>query len=189
MSPGFTIYEAGTSLAWDGDTKICLFKFFQQKHYCLWVPSHIGLKGNENTDFAAKSALELPRAKIGVSHDDFKHKINKYFLSTWQDNWNGAVANKTFIVRSRSWETGSPLTGGAGRMDLFYVVSAHLIHSYILKKDHPPQCEHCQHILRVRYISVECNLAQARKDIFGRKNVLESFRLHPIRLLSNLMKL
>ena len=27
MSPSFTIYEAGTSLNWDGDTKICLLKF------------------------------------------------------------------------------------------------------------------------------------------------------------------
>ena len=54
----------------------------------------------------------------------------------------------------------------------------HLTHSYILKKD-PPQCEHCQCILTVRHILVECNnFAQERKDIFGKSDVVESFRFH-----------
>ena len=46
-------------------------------------------------------------------------------------------------------------------------------HSYILKKDPPPQCEHCQCIL------VECNhLAQTRNDIFGRCAVVKHFQFH-----------
>ena len=56
----------------------------------------------------------------------------------------------------------------------------HLTHSYILRKDPPPQCEHCQCILTVRHILVECNhFARERKDIFGRRDVVESFRFHP----------
>ena len=44
----------------------------------------------------------------------------------------------------------------------------HLTHSYILKKDHPPHCGHCQCILTVRHILVECNhLTPTRNDIFG----------------------
>ena len=31
---------------------------------------------------AAKSALDLPHAKVGVPYTDFKHKINNYILST-----------------------------------------------------------------------------------------------------------
>ena len=56
----------------------------------------------------------------------------------------------------------------------------HLTHSYILRKDPPPLCEHCQCILTVHHILVECNhFAQERKDIFGRRDVVESFRFHP----------
>ena len=56
----------------------------------------------------------------------------------------------------------------------------HLTHSYILKKDPPPLCEHCQCILTVRHILVECNhLARTRNDIFGRCGVVESFQFHP----------
>ena len=56
----------------------------------------------------------------------------------------------------------------------------YLTHSYILRKDPPPLCEHCQCILTVRHILVECNhFARERKDIFGRRDVVESFRFHP----------
>ena len=61
-----------------------------------------------------------------------------------------------------------------------HIGHTHPTHSYILKKDPPHLCEHCQCILTVCHISVECNhIAQERKDIFGRSDVLESFRFHP----------
>ena len=52
-------------------------------------------------------------------------------------------------------------------------------HSYILKILH--LCvECCQCNLTVRHILVECNrFARERKDIFGRRDVVESFRFHP----------
>ena len=63
-----------------------------------WVPNHTGIKGNEKADSAAKSALDLPRAKVGVPYNDFKH-IDQYIFSTWQDDWNGAVAKKLHSVK------------------------------------------------------------------------------------------
>ena len=44
---------------------------------------------------AAKSALDLPRVKVGVPYTDFNH----YIFSTWQSDWNGAVANKLYSVK------------------------------------------------------------------------------------------
>ena len=92
MSPSFTSYEAGTSPDWDGDTKVCLFKYchgFTDIVFC-WVPSHTGIKGNEKADIAAKSALDLPHAKV---------LIGQYIFSTWQDDWNGAIMNKLHSVK------------------------------------------------------------------------------------------
>ena len=48
---------------------------------------------------AAKSALDLPRVKVGVPITDFKHHINQSILSTWQDDWNDAVVNKLHSVK------------------------------------------------------------------------------------------
>ena len=65
-----------------------------------WVPSHVGIKGNERADSAAKSVLDLPHAQVGVPYTDFKHLISQYIFSTWQDDWNGAVANKLHSVKA-----------------------------------------------------------------------------------------
>ena len=86
MSPSFTVYEPGTSLDWDSDTKV-YFKFFAKKDSIICcVPNHIVIRGNEKADSAAKSVLNLPCVKVGVPNTDFKHLINQYILSTWQDD-------------------------------------------------------------------------------------------------------
>ena len=39
--------------------KVCLFKFCPKRQNLCWVPSHIGIRGNEKAD--TKSVLDLPR--------------------------------------------------------------------------------------------------------------------------------
>ena len=119
------------------------------------------------------SALDLPRAKVGVPYTDFKYLIGQYIFSTWQDDWNGAVVNKLHSVKPvlGDWQSSYRRC----RKDEVVLCRArightHLIHSYILKKDPPPRCEHCQDILTVRHILVECNHLV---------DVVESFKFHP----------
>ena len=161
----------------------CVFLNIAKKDivFC-WVPSHTGIKGNEKADSAAKCALDLPHAKVGVPYNDFKHCINQYIFSTWQDDWNGAVANKLHSVKPvlGDWQSSYRRCRKDEVLCRARIGHTHLTHSYILRKDPPPLCEHCQCILTVRHILVECNhFAQERKDIFGRRNVVESFRFHP----------
>ena len=136
------------------------FLNFANFFFFCWVPSHNGIKGNENADFAAKSALDLPRTKVGVPYSDFKPRISQYILSTWQDDWNGAVANKLHSIKPvlGDWQSSYRRC----RKDELVLCRAcightHLTHSYILRKDPPPRCEHRQCILTVRHILMECN--------------------------------
>ena len=112
-----------------------------------WVPSHVGIRGNDKADSAAKSALDVPRAKVGVPYTDLKYLIGQYIFSTWQDDWNGAVVNKLHCVKPvlGDWQSSYRRC----RKDEVVLCRArightHLTHSYILKKDPPPQCEHWQ---------------------------------------------
>ena len=139
-------------------------------------------------DSAAKSALDLPHAKVGVPYNDFKHCINQYILSTWQDDWNGAVANKLHSVKPvlGDWQSSyRRCMKDEVVLCRTRIGHTHLTHSYILMKD---QCEHCQCIMTVRHILVECNhLARTRNDIFGRSCVVESFKFHP-ELILNILR-
>ena len=109
-----------------------------------WVPSHVGIKGNEKSDSAAKSALDLPHAQVCVPYTDFKYLITQYIISTWQDDWNGAVANMFYSVKPvlGDWQS-SYRRYRKDEVALCRACIGHtyMTHSYILKKDPPPQCE------------------------------------------------
>ena len=148
---------------------------------CVFL--NIAIRGNEKADSAAKSAFDFPSIKVGVSYCDFKHLISQYTFFTCQDDWNGAVMNKLHSVNSvlGDWQSSYRRC----RKDKVVLCRArighiYLTYSYILKKDLPPQCEHCQCTLTVCHILVEYNhLAQTRTDIFGRSGVVESFSIPP----------
>ena len=170
------LYEAGTSLNWDGDTKVCFLNITNKDIIFCWVPSHVDMKGNEKADSTSKSALDLPHAQVGVPYTDFKHLKRQYIFFTWQDDWNGAVANKlhSFKPVLGDWQTSYRRC----REDEVVlcrarIVHTYMTHSYILKKDPSPQCEHCQSIM-------------TRNDIFGICGVVEYFQFHPELVLKNL---
>ena len=124
---------------------MCLFKFCPKKTiiFC-WVPSHIGIRGNESADSAARSALDLPHAKVGVPYNDFNHCINQYILSTWQDGWNGAVANKLHFVKPVLGDWQSSYRRCMKDEDVLCHTCIGHMH---WKKDPPPLCEHCQFVI------------------------------------------
>ena len=52
----------------------CVLKFDNKDIVLCWVPSHT-------------------HVKVGVPYTDFKHCISQYIFSTWQGDWNRAVAS------------------------------------------------------------------------------------------------
>ena len=120
----------------------CVFLNIANKDIILcWVPSNVGIRGNEKADSPAKSALDLPCTTFGVPYTDFKHLISQYIFSTWQDDWNSAVVNKLHSVKPvlGDWQSSYRWC----RKDEVVLCCAcishiYLTNSYILKKDPPP---------------------------------------------------
>ena len=52
-----------------------------------WIPSHIGIQGNEMVDKQAKTSLSLEPTSFKISFSNFKPSINKYILGEWQTSW------------------------------------------------------------------------------------------------------
>ena len=101
----------------------CVFFYFAKIDIILcWVSHHIGIRG--------------------VPYNDFKHCISQYILSTWQDNWNGAVVNKLHSVKPVLGKLAVLLQlHGKDEVVLCcaHIGHIHLTHSYILRKDPQPQ--------------------------------------------------
>ena len=65
---------------------------------CL-TPSHIGVRGNERADSAAKLALDLTPDKSRIPHTDLKPTINKFLHTKWQQQWSNNIHNKLFQIQ------------------------------------------------------------------------------------------
>ena len=61
--------------------------------YC-WIPSHIGIYGNEKVDKSAKESLNLEVTDFKIPFNNFKPFINKYVSDKWQTLWDETPFNK-----------------------------------------------------------------------------------------------
>ena len=64
-----------------------------------WIPSHIGIQGNEMVDKQAKTSLSLEPTSFKISFSNFKPSINKYILEEWQTSWNNSIGNKLLDIK------------------------------------------------------------------------------------------
>src|SRR5213082_1726121 len=67
-------------------------------HFC-WVPSHVGIPGNEKADIEAKATLELPTSDCQVPHGDYKQMITSYLKQQWQAHWDNIPFNKLQSIK------------------------------------------------------------------------------------------
>ena len=64
-----------------------------------WIPSHIGIQGNEMVDKQAKTSLSLEPTSFEIPFSNFKPSINKYILDQWQTPWNNSIGNKLLEIK------------------------------------------------------------------------------------------
>ena len=59
-----------------------------------WIPSHVGIRGNEKADAAAKAGLSGRVTNVPIPYGDFKKHINVLLKRKWQSQWDETVNNK-----------------------------------------------------------------------------------------------
>ena len=142
-----------------------------------WVPSHIGIQGNERADVLAKAALDRTKQFYYIPYTDFKYNISVYLDDILQGEWNINVTSKLFEVQPVIKRSFTPMER---RRDDVVLCRARIGHAYftngyLLRGELRPMC--CNTRLTVRHVLLSCaKYAHIRRKYFAFNSLFELFR-------------
>ena len=127
--------------------------------YC-WIPSHIGIAGNENVDQKPKDLTNLHPTNFLLPYSSFKPFINKYVENKLQLLWNyNSLSNKLFEIKPVIGQS-QPVVRNVRQEEVVLarlrIGHTRITHSYLLKREEPPYCFGCDAPFTVRHFLLEC---------------------------------
>ncbi|XP_072400516.1 uncharacterized protein [Diabrotica undecimpunctata] len=126
----------------------------------IWVPSHVGVIGNEKADQAEKEANcpDHPVERIQL-HQDLKYLFRQSVLENWQDQWSRSTS-KLHQIQPIIRLLQIPIQKRRDKAIIRRIRIGHtrLTHGYLMSSGNPPVCERCNNTrLSIQHILLECN--------------------------------
>ena len=142
--------------------RICHMIINANFRICLsWIPSHIGLLGNEKADLWAKRSLTYRQVnRCPISPDTFKRLFDKSLLQHWKKHWDALIIPNTnkFRLNIKKMETESRPNRreeiAICRLRSDATMITHML-PYI-HNDFPHICEECNELETVPHILIDC---------------------------------
>ena len=143
-----------------------------------WIPAHIGIKGNEDADKAAKAAIHATRSRIHIPVSDFFPILKQVIFHKWQMMWNETSENnklkqiKPIVGKwASSFQKDRRTEVVLSRLRIGHTL---LTHGYLMNTQHDPipQCTQCRTTLTIKHILIDCPVfARQRMSSFGNKTL------------------
>ena len=130
----------------------------RQRVFLCWVPSHVGVPGNEACDEAARRALLIPDiACTCLPRPDLKNLARRRVRESWRIAWRDLPDNK---LRSfLDVPSVSPASPSSRQWDIHLVRlrigHSLLTHGFLMDRSPLPYCPDCIVPLTIRHILVE----------------------------------
>ena len=146
-----------------------------------WIPSHVGIEGNEQADKLAKEATILPCLPKKLPIEDYQTDIKRQVKNSWHNEWNAVpVTNKLRAIKDsvNPWQSSFQAKNRREETILTRLRIGHtnLTHGYLMSTPHDPipMCNSCNVRISVKHILTEClDFAQQRSVHFKRNNLKE----------------
>ena len=125
-----------------------------------WIPSHVGISGNEMADAAARRAASAPCTRhLPLPARDFYPAVGSSALSKWQRMWDTQGNNKLRDIKPtlKSWASSSRRNRrdevALCRMRIGHTYATH---KYLLCGEDRPECPLCRVPLTVAHVLLRC---------------------------------
>ena len=131
-----------------------LVQYQEKRILFYWIPSHVGIIGNEKADTAAKAGLPKRVANVPIPYGDFRKHINVLLKRKWQSQWDEAVNNKLHEIHPQLglWPGGSRIIRREESvLTRIGIGHTHLTLCFLLKGEDHPQCIACDCQLTVKH--------------------------------------
>lgn len=133
----------------------------------MWVPGHVGIKGNEEADNAAKSATHEPLITYYFHN---KEDINKVIQRYWQikkrESWTRYTHHYSSI-NPQAEKALYPVRCSNKAIRCFIRLRlghTNLTHSYLITKTQRPLCHfcNCNEVLSIQHLLSNCHIVKLR---------------------------
>ncbi|GBN80061.1 hypothetical protein AVEN_112074-1 [Araneus ventricosus] len=120
-----------------------------------WVPSHVGISGNQHADNLAKSATNSLNSPVLLN--DIKKYVKVKLHSNWQSQWNLKETNKLHSIKHliTCWPS-LPNRKVDTVLTRLRISHTRFTHRHLLLGEPAPLCTACQCQMTVLHILIEC---------------------------------
>ena len=146
----------------------------------VWVPSHVGIRGNSIADRAANQARAGPVAGKHCVFSDFKPLVNMFIQGEWQAQWDAFTENKLHAIVPSLSDCVSHCR--ASRREETVLCRLHIghtyyTHSYLWKGEDRPYCYACDEPDTIKHILISCaDLIEVRRKYYTAESMKVLFR-------------
>ena len=176
------------SLKWTKSENPLIVKIFHKLNSLIhckkvifcWIPSHIGIHGNDKADSLAKDAINItPNKNIQTPYTDLKPKVKQIITKKkGQQLWDENSRNKLFqiqpILKERKLDPNNTRREET-ILTRLRIGHTQLTHSFILKGEPPSKCPYGNQY-SIKHILIECTkLNNTRKKFYKANSMKELF--------------